>query len=507
MVRYNNTTCNKMQFTPQQLSGAGRYNSNTRIGNWNEDAILDEYKMKEYRHRKENGQLESVSQKSKYVISDQNVPLSFSADGKVRYGDYVMLQHGETSGTLCCDLWEETFTGSKEFVLSVGQLKEAVARNTFKIVPLSNQGEGNKVLKYGDSFRIMCNEALRVDEDAQVLKAPVYVKSCLKNDRDASLISGNQLVCTSMECNSNTIWQIARGDAAGAEKFLAMGAEIQISDDVTIVHTMTRQEMYANSKNIMHTDFGAEVEICCHSTKLPGKHHNLNGEASGFRTGDILGRKALPQNSWKIVMASTSKQAEDHRNLPGEATPERILQMVRTALLQKGTLSFRHLSRAFKKLDQSGNGKLDREDLKYGLQDFGIPKLNEEHYDMLLDQFDRDKSGYIHLKEFLRTLQGGLSAKRKQLIEYIYDCLDRNHDGNITLSDLKSIYNVSQDPRILSGEVTEQQVLAEFIALWDTQVADQKVTLSEFTEFFTEVSSAIADDDYFEHTLRNSWQV
>lgn len=31
-----------MQFTPQQLAGAGRYHHKTRIGNWNEDAALEE---------------------------------------------------------------------------------------------------------------------------------------------------------------------------------------------------------------------------------------------------------------------------------------------------------------------------------------------------------------------------------------------------------------------------------------------------------------------------------
>ena len=32
----------RMQFTPQQLAGAGRYQHKTRIGNWNEDAALEE---------------------------------------------------------------------------------------------------------------------------------------------------------------------------------------------------------------------------------------------------------------------------------------------------------------------------------------------------------------------------------------------------------------------------------------------------------------------------------
>eukprot|EP00644_Phytophthora_capsici_P000130 jgi/Phyca11/13559/fgenesh1_pg.PHYCAscaffold_4_\ len=46
-----------MQFTPQQLVGAGRYAPSTRIGNWNEDLMLEEARMKEFILRKAQGEL------------------------------------------------------------------------------------------------------------------------------------------------------------------------------------------------------------------------------------------------------------------------------------------------------------------------------------------------------------------------------------------------------------------------------------------------------------------
>lgn len=42
-----------MQFTPQQLAGAQRYGSNTRIGNWLEDCKLKETKIAEFCEAKE----------------------------------------------------------------------------------------------------------------------------------------------------------------------------------------------------------------------------------------------------------------------------------------------------------------------------------------------------------------------------------------------------------------------------------------------------------------------
>ena len=36
-----------MQFTPQQLRGGQRYNTKIRIGNWNEDLVIEEYETKQ----------------------------------------------------------------------------------------------------------------------------------------------------------------------------------------------------------------------------------------------------------------------------------------------------------------------------------------------------------------------------------------------------------------------------------------------------------------------------
>ena len=46
-----------MQFTPQQLAGAGRYSHKTRIGNWCEDLAIEEVKLNDFMSNKRNGTL------------------------------------------------------------------------------------------------------------------------------------------------------------------------------------------------------------------------------------------------------------------------------------------------------------------------------------------------------------------------------------------------------------------------------------------------------------------
>lgn len=101
-----------MQFTPQQLAGAQRYGSKTRIGNWAEDVHLEDTKIAEFRQLKESGTLKMGFRQSKLTTCNQTVrpphcrpplaftstlhlqvPHSFSADGLLRFGDSIVLSH------------------------------------------------------------------------------------------------------------------------------------------------------------------------------------------------------------------------------------------------------------------------------------------------------------------------------------------------------------------------------------------------------------------------------
>lgn len=403
-----------MQFTPQQLAGAGRFNSKTRIGNWNEDTILEEYRMKEYRLRKTQGQLSSFSQQKKFLLSQAPVPLTCARpDLLVKYGDYLQLQHEQSSATLACDLWEETETGSGDYMVSIAPTTTtngnppAMARNTFKLMPIDPDQMG-QVVNYGDAFRLMCNESLRIDETNQVLKPMTYLTSRLKSERLASPISGHQLVCASSACDASTIWRAAKASVGGSERYLATGTPLFSQEPLSLLHQMTGQALHGDSRVSLATDFGLELEICCFSSRTPGKCHNLQSEREGSRTIDSLSRSALSQNTWRVIQSQDAESGVDSRKLPEVPTARRILSLIQRELAGNvlalvGQLEHMVLASGGAGVSSS-SPQLDREDVKWALKDFGIQDLTDEHLDLFLDALDEQHNGLIPLTRMKEAL-------------------------------------------------------------------------------------------------------
>lgn len=55
--------------------------------------------------------------------------------------------------------------------------------------------------------------------------------------------------------------------------------------------------------------------------------------------------------------------------------------------------------------------------------------------------------------------------------------------------------------------MSRNDILSEFMAQWDTNIRDNKVTLDEFIDYYKDVSASIDEDDYFELMIRNAWHL
>jgi Ca2+-binding EF-hand superfamily protein len=110
------------------------------------------------------------------------------------------------------------------------------------------------------------------------------------------------------------------------------------------------------------------------------------------------------------------------------------------------------------------------------------------------------------------SLRGNMNNFRRALVEQAFDIIDADKSGDLTIADLKGVYNASQHPEVKAGRKTEDAVLTEFLHTFESmydyyRIDDDKVTKDEFIEYYNFVSASIDHDQYFELMMNNAWRM
>lgn len=86
------------------------------------------------------------------------------------------------------------------------------------------------------------------------------------------------------------------------------------------------------------------------------------------------------------------------------------------------------------------------------------------------------------------------------------------------INDIKGFYDVSRHPDVISGKITSEEALTNFLETFDAHRSlcrgdpnsvkfDRKVTFNEFQDYYSNVSASIDDDAYFELMIKNAWNL
>lgn len=180
---------------------------------------------------------------------------------------------------------------------------------------------------------------------------------------------------------------------------------------------------------------------------------------------------------------------------------------LRLKLLCRGAKGIKGFSRQFRIMDDNGDKKLSKYEFTKGCHDFGLD-MDDEEINALFTSFDKDNSGSLEFNEFLVALRPPLNAKRIALIKAAFTKMDKTGDGEITVQDLKNVYNARMHPKYQNGEWTEAQVFKHFLETFEApETTDGKVTWEEWLNYYVGVSSSIDNDGYFDLMMRNAWKL
>eukprot|EP00736_Rhodelphis_marinus_P002489 Rmarinus@m.29243 len=201
---------------------------------------------------------------------------------------------------------------------------------------------------------------------------------------------------------------------------------------------------------------------------------------------------------------SEKRKEEEARRAMAEAEnkvtpvdPEACLAKVRAKVASRAK-GFRGLARLFRIMDDNRDHKLDREELRYGIQDCGVFLSGKEH-EAVFRYMDEDKDNFVTLNDFLVAMRGPLSPQRRQAIDAAFDVLDADGSGVIQANDIKALYNAG-------GGVSEDEAFKKFMDNFQRRgVMDDTVTREEFQKYYEVVSANIDDDDDFVSMIRKAW--
>ena len=157
-------------------------------------------------------------------------------------------------------------------------------------------------------------------------------------------------------------------------------------------------------------------------------------------------------------------------------------------------------------MDDSGDKCLSKEELEYGLKDYGVGCTKAE-VGLLFNHLDTDSSGKISFDEFLIGLRGPIPKRRVELILVAFKRLDVTGDGVVTMEDIEQVYDASFHPDVQAGKLSAAEGLREFLSQFDSIESDGVVTEEEFIQYYKNVSASIDDDNYFELMMRNAWHI
>eukprot|EP00928_Gymnodinium_smaydae_P078680 TRINITY_DN62787_c0_g1_i1.p1 TRINITY_DN62787_c0_g1~~TRINITY_DN62787_c0_g1_i1.p1 ORF type:complete len:388 (-),score=86.54 TRINITY_DN62787_c0_g1_i1:87-1124(-) len=202
------------------------------------------------------------------------------------------------------------------------------------------------------------------------------------------------------------------------------------------------------------------------------------------------------------------KLATPKHKRPPEPAMTPLDHFKKKVLERAGAGGIHALARTFRVMDSDGSRRLDEDELRKGLQRFGL-NLSVSEIRGVVNAIDTGSSSNatISFDEFLLAVRGDINSRRQKLIDMAYHVLDRTGDGVVNADDIAAAYNVGHDPDVLSGRKNSDSALRDFLSMFDRIQEDGVVTQEEFTEYYRNVSASVDDDDYFELMIRNAWHI
>ena len=250
------------------------------------------------------------------------------------------------------------------------------------------------------------------------------------------------------------------------------------------------------------------------------------------RTGGLgLGKQKNREAMNKLIGSNktpfgTNKEKINYNLNEEEATVkynvnkiEDLVGHLRYILFQRGPRGLMSLKRTFMLLDENSDKKISFAEFEKMFKRYRF-NLSQIEINNLFNYFDADKSGFIDYSEFLKGITGNLSQFRKEILKQVFNKLDKEEKGFITVQTLRDNYDPKGHPLVRQEKRTEDEILGEFIDILEyhfnllnekneenEDINKIKIDFEEFCEFYKTISVSVEEDKYFEVMVLSEWGI
>ena len=100
-----------------------------------------------------------------------------------------------------------------------------------------------------------------------------------------------------------------------------------------------------------------------------------------------------------------------------------------------------------------------------------------------------------------------ISTQRQAVIDATFNKFIRDDPESVEAADLKASYAANLHPRVISGELSEDEVFLEFLTNFTDRNRDGRIHRDEWNAYYGKISSTIDVDSHFNKLLAQVWRL
>ena len=150
-----------------------------------------------------------------------------------------------------------------------------------------------------------------------------------------------------------------------------------------------------------------------------------------------------------------------------------VLEKVKSQLAAAGKIQC--LGRVFNTYDSAGARRVDAQEFFVGINDCGVI-LSKEETDTILACLDTNGDGNVNYDDFLKAIRGEMNKARCDVVNAAFAKFDTEGCGSVKASDLRVAINVKNHPKVVSGDITEDEAFLEFLTNFGDKNNDGRIT-------------------------------